>query len=115
LYELTPLGRVAMDSTLALLILGTITAVRFRFLRAAHAEVAEERLQRLLTWGVIVAAFLAGTTLIRQTRLMWDDFLMVIGVLLLHPVVEQALHWAMPRLCALLPRAWRRVALEEEE
>src|SRR5262249_15941922 len=80
LYELTLLGRIVIDVSLLLLILLAITFIRPRKVNSA-------RLEDLLTLLVVVGVILGGM-FVRSTCLMWNDFILTLGGLLLHPRLQ---------------------------
>jgi CHASE2 domain-containing sensor protein len=89
LYKLTGPGRFFMDLFFSGGVLLLMAYVRFYLFRGTQDEVAAHRLHIILTLGVTLAVFIVGVWLINWTHLMWDDFLLVMVVLLLHPSAER--------------------------
>lgn len=86
LYEFTHAVRLSIDVALSVVIIATIAVIRLRYKDRVRAP----RLQRLLTYLVAAVAFIVGVVFVRMTRLMWDDFILVIAALMLHPAAERA-------------------------
>jgi len=91
LYELTRASRLGIDLLLSFVVLLSVIAIRFYYLNRTTRRVATHRLQIILTMLVIIGAFIAGVTFVGQTRLMWSDFVLVLGVLVLHIPIERLL------------------------
>ncbi|HEU4752527.1 MAG TPA: hypothetical protein VFU47_05410, partial [Armatimonadota bacterium] len=109
LLRLTEYGRITVDALLSLSVLGLAHLVQ-RLLRGRAASMTEETLHRRITWGVVLAAGLFAVLLVRTTRLMWDDFILVLLALLAHGKIEgwltSAARWgvsATSRLLGLKP------------
>jgi CHASE2 domain-containing sensor protein len=85
LYELSGLGRVALDALLALMIISAIASVRLYF----KQDVNVHWLQGALTLAIVIIALIVGLSFVHITHVMWDDFLLVIIGLLLHRPVER--------------------------
>jgi CHASE2 domain-containing sensor protein len=104
LYELTSAGRLAIDALLGALIVGLVTLARYlddRH-RPTHPSAgghlghpgpttAEHGLHGLALTVVLAGVLLGVTALVRLSGLMWDDFLFVIGALLIHSPIEDSL------------------------
>lgn len=90
LYRLTPLGRLFMDLFFSGVVLLLMACSRFYLLHGRRNEVTADRLHLIFTLAVVLIVFVVGVKLINWTHLMWDDFLLVIVVLLLHPSAERA-------------------------
>jgi CHASE2 domain-containing sensor protein len=89
LYSLTLLGRIAIDVTLAVVILVLVKFSLWLLLRSkrdlAHPE---HKLDIVFTFVTIVLVLITSVVLVRQTRLLWTDFILVCAVLLVQLVVD---------------------------
>jgi CHASE2 domain-containing sensor protein len=89
IYQLTLLGRIAVDGALGLLLFGLV-----EFCYSLHSRVtrslthAQYRLNLKLTFLAIFLVFVVSVLLVRWTRLLWTDFLLVCLVLLVQLVVD---------------------------
>jgi CHASE2 domain-containing sensor protein len=101
LYELTPTGRLAVDLILSVAIIASIASIRLYY---KTKEVDTQRLQGFFTFLVVLAAYFVGVVFVRTTRVMWDDFILAITALLLHPAIERNIEkgWELMR-SKLLP------------
>jgi CHASE2 domain-containing sensor protein len=89
LYRLTHKGRLAADALAAMLVFCPILLIKLYYSRRPFSEAASHHLQGILTAIVIVGIIVAGHFLVGKIRLIWTDYLMVIGALLLHPTLER--------------------------
>lgn len=89
LYELTGLARIVIDLTLSAFLVAIIAWIR---VQARNGELNVSLLQEFLTLMVVLLAFVVGIIFVRRTRIMWDDFILVILVLFLHPSIEKWWH-----------------------
>jgi CHASE2 domain-containing sensor protein len=107
LYELTSCGRIVLDLLLAMGVIGSVAAIRMFYART-HWTVATHRLMSVFTGIVAIAVLFGGLALVRFAGILWDDFLVVLIVLLLHPKIEKYtaafIEWALKTM----PAAWRR-------
>lgn len=88
LYRLTFFGRIAMDVSLALIVFALIRVSRWRIWFSKPRAVVDETIATLLfTSGAVVVVTVVSIWLVRYTRLLWTDFLLVCAVLLLHATV----------------------------
>jgi CHASE2 domain-containing sensor protein len=87
LFELTEGGRVAIDAGLSLVILLILTAARLLLGRGENVEAPSLWPSFGVTLTVCALAFLVGWQVHRH-RVLWDDFLLVILVLLIHAPFE---------------------------
>jgi CHASE2 domain-containing sensor protein len=89
IYQLTLLGRIAVDGALGLLIFGLV-----EFSRSLHSRFTgslshvQYRSNLKLTFLAIFLVFVVSVVLVRWTRLLWTDFLLVCLVLLVQLVVD---------------------------
>jgi CHASE2 domain-containing sensor protein len=109
LYQFKRWPRLLVDVVLALAIIVPIVCIRLYYARRTCMEVAVPRLQWVLTGLVVVAVLLTGAFFVDQTRLLWDDFLLVIFAFLMHPAVEKA----KPMTC-WLRRSWHSFLFEKK-
>jgi CHASE2 domain-containing sensor protein len=114
LYELTLRGRLAIDILLSILVIGSVAGLRLRYINATQT-VAAHRLHRVFTFVIVVAAFVVGYMFVSKTRIFWDDFVLVIIALLLHPTVEDKVIKLAGWLRAVIPAAWRKLVFEREK
>ncbi len=91
LYQLTTKGRWAIDILLSLLIIAPVTAIRLFFAKRTPADVDAHWLEGTFTILVVILTAFLAILFVRQTRLLWDDSILVFAGLLLHPRVERAL------------------------
>jgi hypothetical protein len=111
LYKLTAYGRIVADLLVCLMVFGSIAAIRWAYYRKMQSDVAAHRLHIILTGLVVIVVILSGDILVQRIRLMWTDFLLVIGALLLHSPVAQFVGWSR----RVFPRAWHEIILETEK
>lgn len=87
LYGLTSWGEIALDTLLALCIIMVILLVqrkKYHRQTAEQTEYFEEHIHPLVTWGIIIISFLLCLIFVNQTKIMWDDFPLVILGLFAH-------------------------------
>jgi CHASE2 domain-containing sensor protein len=111
LYELTPLGRVVVDFTLALMVLVPVALLRRKISRDAGSKFAEHTAVITFTVVVIVLAFFVGVMTVHLTRVMWDDLPFVILALCSHRLISKIVYWGLigaQRIPDLLDWAFRR-------
>jgi hypothetical protein len=89
LYELTGTGRWVIDLLLSLLVFGPVALVRLRYGDGTSQALSARGLESIMRWLAVALAVLGGTVLVRTTRLMWADFMLVAAGLLLHPSAER--------------------------
>jgi CHASE2 domain-containing sensor protein len=89
LYSLTLPGRIAIDMILAIVIFVLVKFSHWLLLRferdLAHAE---HKLDVIFTFVTIVLVLITSVVFVRETRLLWTDFLLVCAVLLVQLVVD---------------------------
>jgi CHASE2 domain-containing sensor protein len=89
LYSLTLLGRIAIDVTLAVIILVLVNCSLWLLLRFKRdLKHAEHKLDLIFTFVTIVLVLVTSVVLVRQTRLLWTDFLLVCAVLLVQLIID---------------------------
>lgn len=93
IWELSHTARIVLDLVLTGGVLALAIRTHVRVADHTRAHASEVRTLRL----VCAAIVLAGFALFFFARLMWLDFLVVIVVLALHPVVERYVHARLSR------------------
>jgi hypothetical protein len=110
LYELTSRGRLFVDVAVSIGIIMAIAAIRFRYENARH-DVHSHRLHGILTAVAIVMILIAAFSVVTLTRILWDDALLVVGVLLLHRPAERALE-RVPGVLHWVRIVWHRMVFQ---
>lgn len=87
LYEFTTFGRVGADLLFALFVLVGVTGYRLHKYRQKREVIEASRPHYFFTLLAVAVIVL----IVRESRLMWDDFLFVCAALLLHSFVEESL------------------------
>jgi CHASE2 domain-containing sensor protein len=115
LYELTRKGHIAIDVLLSSLILVTIILASFRYADQESRERATQRLEGILTLVIVVAALVVGVVFVRVTRIMWDDFFLVLILLVFHPSIEGRVEklWVKAKRRGHSPALGHETALRE--
>jgi len=112
LYELTWLGRLCLDVLLSVIILGIVTAVHLHYTARGEARrVNLHALEVLFTWLIACAMLIIGVAFVKFTRLMWDDFLIVIPLLLFHPSLSRIIR----RVRRAIVPFWELITFAPEE
>jgi CHASE2 domain-containing sensor protein len=93
LYSLTLFGRIVIDVLLAVLILALVRLSMWLLSFKRRPSHAEHTLELIFTLVTIVLVFIVSVILVRQTRLLWTDFIVVCAVLFLHLVVDTIRSW----------------------
>jgi CHASE2 domain-containing sensor protein len=88
LYEWRPMIRLALDILLSALVFGIVIGVREYYRLRTDRVVAARRLSVALALLIVFVVILVAVLLVPRTRIMWDDFFLVIVVVLVHPSVE---------------------------
>lgn len=115
LYEVTHEGRVVIDLLLSgVVILGAALVSFFCAGRSAR-RVDSHRLQWWLILVVVVAAMALGVLLVRLSRVMWSDFILALGMLAIHPSVEERVKRVWGWFRRSLPRALEAVVYKSEK
>jgi CHASE2 domain-containing sensor protein len=113
LYELTETGRMVVDLLLAVVVIGTISGIRWFYAGRAGTEIAHHRLEGLLIVLVVIFVIVISFGFVQLHRVLWTDSVLALFALLLHPMSERTTKAAGNWLGKLLPEAWRRIAFEE--
>ena len=112
LYELTPFARTLLDVLLCVGVLTLLLWIRLHYAKRTTAKVAAERLARL-GFGFAAAIVLFGVLLMRATRLVWEDWLLVVLVIVAHPSIERRVVASIAWFRTRWPALSDRIALEE--
>ena len=115
LLEITGGARLGLDLLLAAIILLVVSWLRLHYSGRTHDEVAAHRVHLVLTSLVILVVLAFGYWLVRFTRILWTDALLVSAALLCHSLLgkqaERGLNWA--RVSG--PGTWRRVVFDKRK
>ena len=109
LYRMTELGRLTADLLASVAVFGTIAVICWVYSRRTRSEIAIHRMHVMLTGLVVMTVIFFGHFLVQTTRLIWTDFLLVIGALLIHSPAERLFYWLRSRI----PIAWHSIILED--
>lgn len=109
LYRMTEFGRLSADFLVSVAVFGTIAVIRWVYSRRTRSQIAVHRMHLILTTLVVIAVILFGHFLVQTTRLIWTDFLLVVGALLIHSPAERLFYW----LRSKVPIAWQSIILED--
>ena len=101
LYDLTPRGQVALDLLFSVPLLVGLACLRTYAARKWERPLAVERLQGVSVLLMVALVLVVGVGLVQRTRLLWDDFLLVVFALLLHPIAHRQIKILSS------PRSWR--------
>jgi len=92
LYDFTFPGRLAIDLTVASIIVFTVAALRWREGESETVEALGEQLHKhhlAVTWVVVSTALVIGILQVYRTRVLWDDFPFVVVGLFSHRPAEK--------------------------
>ena len=104
LYELTPTGRVMTDLLLSGLILGGLVLTGLFYRDQESRGRATHRLRGVLTLVMVLTAIVVGVVFVRITRIMWDDFVLALTLLVFHPSIEDRAEALWERLKRVVER-----------
>jgi len=90
LYYLTWLGRCSLDVLFSTIVFGTVLVLELKRNKKSRGEIHEFRLHSLLTFAAVLVLLVSTIGFVHRHHLMWDDFILVIGVLLAHSPLERA-------------------------
>jgi CHASE2 domain-containing protein len=90
LYMLATPLRLTADLILSLAVFGFVCWIRLKNKREDWDEFFERYLPVLLAVFIVVVLILCETWLLSYTRLMWDDYIIIAIVLLVHSPIEHA-------------------------
>lgn len=111
-YEFTPLGRLSIDFVLSAGIFALIAGIQVHYLTREDGKVAVHRLHLLLTVIAILVVLLIAL-LANATRLIWEDYFIVIFGLVLHLVIDYRREGTLSSLRDAARSAWRRIIIRE--
>jgi CHASE2 domain-containing sensor protein len=110
-FHLSGPGRVVMDTVFSLAAFGFIALIRL-FYSGHRKEVNIAGLSRLVTWFALAAVFIVGELMLNITRLLWDDYLVVMIALIAHSWVER--HEGLAHEATVwLHTRWRGLVLQK--
>ncbi len=109
LYEATFAGRVCLDLILSLLVVAAVFGIRGYYARRTVRPVAAKRLQVFFSWLAAIGTLCIGLVLVAEFGILWDDFLIVCAVLLIHPGVEEHVERFFHWMAKTAPAAWQRL------
>jgi CHASE2 domain-containing sensor protein len=114
LYRLTGLARTVIDLLFAYMVLGVVYAIRRHYVRKTAARVASAR---LMFFGFAIAAAIVcfGVVVVPYTRLVWEDWLLVVLVLWLHPRIEPVFASGFEAMCRIFPTLRDLAVFRKEE
>jgi CHASE2 domain-containing sensor protein len=104
LYIITTSGRLAIDAVCILLVLATVTVIRYFYDRGGDRTVAGHRLKVIVTMILLLIPLAVGVGFVRGTRILWNEFLLGAAALLLHPSIEHRLNAIWSTVSRVLPR-----------
>jgi CHASE2 domain-containing sensor protein len=108
LYLMTWKGRVGVDLLLSMSICLTILLIRLYYNNRRPEEVAVARLEVSFTFLVVFVAMIGGVMFVRITRVVWDDFMLVLPALAFHPTIKRYLEWIWGQARQYAPVAFHK-------
>jgi tetratricopeptide (TPR) repeat protein/CHASE2 domain-containing sensor protein len=93
LFEFTSKVRTYLDLLISISIILSVAIIRYR---NPHNYNWKGK-QAVFIYLAILVVVMAGFLLVRLANVMWLDFILVVGALLLHPYLEHLLHWLVRR------------------
>jgi CHASE2 domain-containing sensor protein len=108
LLQLTSLGRAVFDVLFPVGIFVAVFWIRLRRLKKGEEDSTEDGFPELLSFIVTLILVVGAIKFVRETRLMWDNFILVAVVLIVHPPLERATREIHSWLSARY-RSWRHV------
>ena len=115
LYELNWTSRLVIDAIMAAGILSVVIGIRLRFRKSASVRISPSKLQTLLTVIVVGVAIIIGVIMVRITCVLWSDFVLALGVVILHPAIEHRLSNVWKFIKNTVPGVSRRLISESDE
>ncbi len=115
LFRLTHAGRALADFGAALLVFGPVLLLGVGWRSWTGSDLPAHRLHAAITVAVVFAVIAVGHFLVTSLRLIWTDYLMVVGALLLHSPVERRIGASAGWVRRHLPRAGRRPGTQGKE
>ena len=89
IYQTTHTGRIVLDLFLSAAIILAIAGIRLYVYARTGVRTGHHLLQWLLTYAMALLSFTVGVLFFWLTRVVWDDFIVALFVLMIHPVVEE--------------------------
>jgi hypothetical protein len=114
LYELNWKGRLVIDVVLVAIVLLLVALVKFIFRKEREKRIATERIQLIFIVIVVVTAFGVGVLFVYETCVMWTDFILALGALVLHPSIERRLESLWHFVKRTVPHAVRAVVFKQD-
>jgi hypothetical protein len=110
---MTFLGRCLADLVLAVAALGLVTFIRLYYASRTAAEVATDRLHSA-SFALAALVVISSVLVVRFTRLVSDDFILVTIALLFHTSLERkaVATWSWAR--ETIPKLWNRFVFRDE-
>jgi CHASE2 domain-containing sensor protein len=106
LYRFTPHARRVVDTVLATVMIVPLMLLRLYYNKRTTAEVARHRVEGALILIIVLTVLVVGALLVYHTRLLWDDFLLVILTFVMHPKCERYVKNIGSWLGRVVPVAW---------
>jgi CHASE2 domain-containing sensor protein len=114
LYALHHWWRPVVDFLLSLTVFAFVLATALYYNRSGRA-IATHRLQVFSVTLMVAFVLFVGLGLVRVTRVMWDDFLLLAVALVIHSPVERFVTGTFRWLKSAVPSAWDRLIAEKED
>jgi CHASE2 domain-containing sensor protein len=115
LYELKWKSRLVIDAIMSGGILLVVIGIRLRFRKSASVRISTSKVQTLLTVIVVGVAIITGVVLVRVTCVLWTDFILALGAVVLHPAIEHRLSNLWEFTKRTVPGFLRRLISENDE
>ena len=91
LYQFTPLGEIAIDIGISVLLFGVLLIYRLWRHKQRKEVAIEHRTPGFLACALAALLTVFAVVFVRWTHLMWDDFILVAVVLVAHTPIEHTL------------------------
>jgi hypothetical protein len=91
LYYLTSIGRCSLDVLFSMMVFGSVLLFGLHLNKKSHEETGATALHSLLTFVVVLSLVVLAVRFVQVHHLMWDDFILVVCVLLAHSPLERAM------------------------
>lgn len=113
LYRMTPLGRVAVNALMAILMIGGTGILRYFVALRYGAVLSDHPITIVTTVCAALGVIIVATIFVGRTHLFWSDFLFVTIGTLIHPSLHHHLHHAGAYHKNVRAKGWR-VIFEDE-
>jgi CHASE2 domain-containing sensor protein len=113
LYQLSWRGRWFVDLLLAVVVIGTISSIRWYYIGRTTREFAHHKVEGFLIFLVVIVTIVVAAGLVHRHRVLWTDFVLAIFALLLHPMGEKYTKGLSTWLGKAVPSVWRRAVFED--